>query len=129
VLSLAREDEPERHRGTGLRLQHSVFAPPEALSVFVRPGAFNDRIFRVGSVDHLRDLWRRDPGAFLTLLELATGGQDLTLVDDFGDEDDAPRRIPGAAPEQIARARRDEARRKARRPSQHPPRRASSAAS
>jgi hypothetical protein len=60
-------------------------------------------------------LWRRDPGASLTLIELATGGSDLTLVDDFGDADYAPRRILAAALKQLAATRRDEERRQARR--------------
>jgi hypothetical protein len=56
--------------------------------------------------DEPRALWRLDPRAFLTLIELASGGQDVTLVDDFGDEDYAPRRILGAVLKQLARTRR-----------------------
>jgi hypothetical protein len=114
VLYLAREDEPERHRGVVVRLQDGVFAPSESALRLVRPGAFHVGVWRRVYTDELRALWRRDPGAFLTLIELATGGNDLTLVDDFGDEDYAPRRILAAALKQIAKTRRDEARRRAR---------------
>jgi hypothetical protein len=130
VLYLAREDEPERHRGTVLRLQDSVFAPPADALRFVgldSPDVDVDA-FRVAYVRHLRALWRDDPAAFLRLIERATGGNDLTLTDDFGDAAHAPRRILGAALKQIARARRDEARRKARQAARQPPRRAPSAA-
>jgi hypothetical protein len=44
----------------------------------------------------------------------ATGGNDLTLTDYFGDAAHAPRRILGAALKQLAKSRQDEARRKAR---------------
>jgi hypothetical protein len=118
-LYLAREDEPERHRGTVLRIHESVFAPSEGSLRFVRPGAFNVDVWRLSYTRHLRELWRSDPEgdpeAFLGLIELASGGGDVTLVDDFGDADYAPRRILGAALKQIARSRRDEALRKARR--------------
>ena len=115
MLYVAREDEPERHRGVVLRLQDSVFAPPEHVRRCVRPGAVNVDGFRVEYLRYLRALWRRDPGAFLTLVELASGGQDLTLVDDYGDADYAPRKILAAALKQLAKTRRDEERRRARR--------------
>jgi hypothetical protein len=83
----------------------------------------------VAYTDHLRDLRRRDRGAFLTLIGLASGGQDLTLVDGFGDAAHAPRRLLAAAPEQLAKTRRDEARRRGRRSAQRTPRRAPPAAS
>jgi hypothetical protein len=129
VLYLDREDEPERHRGAVVRLQGGVFAPSAAALRFLRPGTFHVGTRRLAYTDELRALWRRDPGAFLALIELATGGNDLTLVDDFGDADDAPRRILGAALKQIAKTRRDEARRKARRTGRQAPRRVPSAAS
>jgi hypothetical protein len=129
VLYLARDDEPERHRGTVFSLERSVFAPSESALRFVRPGAFHVGTWRLVYTDELRALWRRDPEAFLTLIELASGGNDLTLVDGWGDEDYAPRRrhpprrvrregtrrILAAVLKQIARTRRDEARRRARR--------------
>ncbi len=115
ALYVARQDDSDRHRGAVFRVQGSVFAPPEDLLVFVRPGAFNPAIFRTASLEHLRGLWQRDPQAFLTLIELASGGSDLTLVDDYGDADYAPRRILAAALKQIAATRRDTARRAQRR--------------
>jgi hypothetical protein len=115
VLYLARADEPARHRGVVVRLQDTVFAPPAGALRFVRPDVFDVDGWRLAYTRHLRELWRSDWAAFLTLLELATGGGDLTLVDGFGDVDYAPRRILGAALKQIARTQRDEALRRARR--------------
>ena len=115
MLYLAREDEPERHRGTVLRIPESVFAPPEGALRFVRPDVFDVDGWRLAYTRHLRERWRSDPGAFLALIELATGGGDLTLVDGFGDVDYAPRRMLGAALKQIAKSQRDEALRRARR--------------
>ena len=115
MLYVAREDEPERHRGTVLRVHQSVFAPSEDALRFARPEASDPTSFRVVYVRRLRELWRSDPGTFLTLIELASGGQDLTLVDDFGDADYAPRKILAAALKQLAKTRRDEERRRARR--------------
>jgi hypothetical protein len=116
VLYLAREDEPERHRGTVVRLRVTVFAPPAEALRFVRLDAPDVDVdaFRVAYLGHLRALWRNDPGAFLRLIERATGGADLTLTDDFGDAAHAPRRIVGAALKQIAKSCQDEARRKSR---------------
>ena len=74
-------------------------------------GAVHVAGWRRAYTDELRALWRRDPDAFLTLIDLASDGQDVTLVDDFGDEDDAPRRILGAVLKQLARTRRAAARR------------------
>jgi hypothetical protein len=124
VLYVAREDEPERHRGTVVRVHRSVFAPSAEDLRFVRPGASDSASFRVVYVRRLRELWRADPEAFLTLIELASGGQDLTLTDDFGDVDYAPRRILAAALKQLAKTQRDEARRRARRSTGQTPRRA-----
>jgi hypothetical protein len=98
-----------------LRVHQSVFAPSVDDLRFARPGEFNPAGFRVVYVRRLRALWRSDPEAFLTLIELATGGQDLTLTDDFGDADYAPRKILAAALKQLAKTRRDEERRRARR--------------
>jgi hypothetical protein len=116
VLYLAREDEPERHRGTVVRLRDSVFAPPAEALRFVRLDAPDVDVdaFRVAYLRHLRALWRKHPEAFLRLIERARGGHDLTLTDDFGAAAHAPRRILGAALKQLAKSRRDEARRKSR---------------
>jgi hypothetical protein len=96
------------------RLQDSVFVPTASALRFVRPGAFHVGTWRLVYTDELRAMWRCDPGAFLTLIELASGRNDLTLVDGWGDEDYAPRRILAAVLKQIAKTRQDEARRKAR---------------
>jgi hypothetical protein len=102
---VAREDEPERNWGTVLRIHESVFAPPADRRIFLRLGAFNISVWRLSSTRHLRELWRSDPGAFLTLIELAGGG----------DVPHAPWRILGAALKQLAKSQRDEALRRARR--------------
>jgi hypothetical protein len=118
---VARQDDGARHRGGVFRVQEAVFAPPEELLIFVRPGAVHPASFRSAYVTHLRGVWQRDPAAFLGLVELASGGADLTLVDDGGDADDAPRRILAAALEQLATSRRDRARRALRRQGVNPP--------
>jgi hypothetical protein len=116
VLYLAREDEPDRHRGLVVRLRDGVFAPPEEALRHVRLDApdVDADAFRVAYLGHLRALWHADPAAFLRLIGRATGGNDLTLTDDFGDAPHAPRRILGAALKQIAKSRQDEARRRSR---------------
>jgi hypothetical protein len=114
VLYVAREDDPSNHHGALFRLHLSVFAlAPESL-VFVRSGAFNPAIFRVIYVRHLRERWQVDPAVFLSLIDLATGGSDRTIVDDWGDEAYAPRRILTATLKTIVSVRRKEARRKER---------------
>jgi hypothetical protein len=80
----------------------------------LEPDARNRALLRLAHTDELRALWRRDPDAFRTLIELASGGQDVTLVDDCGDEDYAPRRVLGAVLKQLACPRRDEALRRER---------------
>jgi hypothetical protein len=100
-----------------IRVRDSVFAPSEAALRFARPdaaGAGRVGAWRLAYSDELRALWRRDPDAFRTLAELASGDQDVKLVDDCGDEDYAPRRILGAVLKQLARSRRDEALRRER---------------
>jgi hypothetical protein len=74
VLYVARQDDGERHHGGVFRMRESVFAPPEDLLIFVRPGAFNPAIFRSMYLDPLRGLWRHDPAAFLGLHALADHG-------------------------------------------------------
>ena len=110
MLYLARADEPAHHRGWVLRLERSVFAP-EALAR-TAPDA---TAFRVRYIAQLRSLWRRDPGAFLRVVDQATGAHDLTLVDGWGDAPHAPRKILATALKQIARTQRDAARRGPRR--------------
>ena len=62
-------------------------------------------------------------------LDLAEGASHVTLVDDWGDEPYAPRRILAAALKQLAKSRRDEAKRKAMRSAGQTPRRVPPAAS
>jgi hypothetical protein len=107
VLYLARADEPEHHRGRVLRLEGSVFAPEAPLV----PDATT---FRVRYIAQLRGLWRRDPAVFLRLIAQATGRNDLTLVDGWGDAPHAPRRMLATALKQIARTQADAAHRKPR---------------
>jgi hypothetical protein len=131
VLYVARQDDTEHHHGGVFRVHESVFAPPDDLLAFVRPGASDAAIFRTAYLEHLRGLWQRDPQAFLGLIELARGGgdgiarssglADLTLVDDWGDVDYALRRILAAVLKQIATRRRDAARRAQRRRGAVPP--------
>lgn len=128
---MARQDDPARHRGAVVRLQESVFAPPEAAVAAHRLGTLSATAFRIVYLDHLLALWRQDPEAFLRLIALASGesgaiaftsGQGcLTLVDDWGDEAHAPRHILAAALKQIATRRRDGERRARRRQGVVPP--------
>jgi hypothetical protein len=108
VLYVARADRPERHRGAVVPVHRSAFAPPAGLRRD-RPDAF-----RVGYLEFLRRLWRHDRVAFLALIDGATGGRDLTLVDDWGDLDHAPRRILAATLKQIASTEKANAVRRAR---------------
>ena len=66
--------------GTVLRIHRSVFAPSEGSLRFVRPGAFDVDVWRLSSTGHPRGLWRSDPGASLTLIELAGGGAGVSAV-------------------------------------------------
>ena len=121
MLSVARQDDGARHHGAVFRIHESVFAPPDELLIFVRPGAFHPASVRSAYLKHLRELWRRDPQAFLGLVALASGGSDLTLVDDWGDVEYTPRRILAAALKQIATSRRDRERWAQRRQRAVPP--------
>jgi hypothetical protein len=96
VLRTARADQPEQHRGTVVRVHESGFAPP--LGLRRHPGS----AFRTAYLAHLRGLWRQDRQAFLALIDRAAGDTVLTLVDDWADEDHAPRRVLAAALKQIA---------------------------
>jgi hypothetical protein len=81
-------------------------------------GSLTATAFRIGYVDHLRQLWRQDRQAVLDLIDLATGGRSLTLVDDWGDEPHAPRKILAAALKQIANSQRSNRARQSQRPRQ-----------
>jgi hypothetical protein len=120
VLYVARHDEPTRHHGTVLHVHESAFAPrPDSLAYY-HLGSLTATAFRIGYVEHLRHLWRQDRQAFLDLIDLATGGRDLTLVDHWGDEAHAPRKILAAALKQIANSQRSNRARQAQRGRQAP---------
>lgn len=121
MLYVAREDEPERHRGAVVRVEASPFAPSELLLRDLASTAVDGAGFARRSVWELRRPWLRDRRVFLDTIALATGGTDCTLTDAYGDAPRAPRRILAAALKQTVASQRDEARRKARRPAGAPP--------
>ncbi len=121
MLYVARQDDTKGHHGGVFRLHESVFAPPPAAVGAHRLGRLDATAFRIVYLEHLLDLWRRDPAAFLTLLAGASSGSDLTLVDDWGDEAHAPRHILAATLKQLAATRRDTERRAQRRQQAAPP--------
>jgi hypothetical protein len=111
MLCVAREDEPERHVVTVLRVHESAFAPapgPEGARTHLDVGRYHPPTFVYAYLRQLRELWRRDPAAFLDLIAQATGGGDVTLVDDFGDVDHAPRRILARALVAVVRRQKAE---------------------
>jgi hypothetical protein len=112
-----------------VRIAASPFAPPVRLLREVGAGRLDGPACARGSLWELRPRWGLDPRPFLDLLALTTGRPDLTLVDAWGDEPHAPRRVLAAALKQLAARRGDEARREARRSGQQSPRRASGTAS
>ncbi len=111
ALYVARQDDSARHCGAVFCLHASVFAPPPAVVRAHRLGDLDAAAFRVVYLEHLLELWRSDAAAFLALLARTGGGNDLTLVDDWGDEAHAPRHILAAALKRIAATQRDGARR------------------
>jgi hypothetical protein len=111
MLYLAREDEPERHRGVVVRVEASPFAPSALLLRDHAVGVVDDQGFTRRYIWELRQLWNRDRRTFLGVIELASGGTDCTVTDGYGD---APRRILATALKQLARTQRDEARRRER---------------
>ena len=106
VLYLASADETGRHRGTVVVIEESPFAPPARLLEDYRNGVVDGAGFVRRYRWDLRTLWGRDRGAFLGLIAGATGGADLTLVDGWGDEPHAPRRVLAAALRRVAGAGR-----------------------
>jgi hypothetical protein len=121
VLYVARQDDLDRHHGVVFQLHESVFAPPQGAIRDHRLGRLSATAFRSLYLDHLQALWRQDPEAFLCLIALASGKGRLTLVDDWGDEAQAPRRILAASLKQLAATRRDGERRAQRRQGMVPP--------
>ncbi len=115
ALYVARRDDVAHHCGAVFRLHESVFAPPPAAVRAHRQGDLDNAAFRIVYLEHLLDLWRSDSAVFFALFARAGGGNDLTLVDDWGDEAHAPRHILAAALKQIAAVQRDTERRALRR--------------
>jgi hypothetical protein len=113
VLYVARADEPARHRGAVVRVEASPFAPSLRLLRDLGAGRLDGPAFARAYLGELRHRWGLDPQPFLDLLALAAGRTDGTLVDAWGDEPYAPRRVLAAALKQLAEARRDEERRRA----------------
>jgi len=113
VLYLAREDEPARHRGAVLHVAASPFAPSPRLLQDLGNGRLDGEAFAGRYLRELRGRWERDPRPFLDVLAAAGDGADCTLVDAWGDEPHAPRRILAAALRQIAATQRSAARRRA----------------
>ena len=114
MLYVAREDEPEGHRGVLVRVEASPFAPSSMLLRDFASGAVDGQAFTRRSIWELRQLWNRDRQVFLEVIDLATRGTDCTVVDAYGDVAHAPRRVLATALKQIAKTQRDEARRRAR---------------
>jgi hypothetical protein len=111
VQSLARADQPAQHHGLVLQIEASVFAPDPLTLRDYRSGACDGAAFARRYTFDMRARWRRERQAFLDAIALATGGNVLTLVDDFGDVPHAPHRLLGAMLKQLARQRRDRERR------------------
>jgi hypothetical protein len=106
VLYLARADERARHRGTVVVIEQSPFAPSARLLEDYRNGVVDGAGFVRRYRWDLRALWGRDREVFRRLIAGATGGADATLVDGWGDEPHAPRRVLAAALRRVVRARR-----------------------
>ena len=114
MLYVAREDEPERHRGVIVRVEASPFAPSAMLLRDFASGAVDGQAFTRRYIWELRQLWNRERRVFLDVIGLATGGTDYTVVDGYGDVAHAPRRTLATAIKQTAKTQRDEARRRER---------------
>ena len=106
MLYLARGDETGRHRGEVVVIEKSPFAPSDRLLEDYRNGVVDGAGFTRRYRWDLRALWGRDREPFLRLIAGATGGADATLVDGWGDEPHAPRRILADALRRVVRARR-----------------------
>jgi len=114
VPYVAREDEPERHRGVVVRVEASALAPSALLLRDYAHGVVDGTGFMRRYIWELRQLWNRERRTFFDVIELASGGTDCTVVDAYGDAPHAPRRILATALYQIAKSQRDEARRRER---------------
>ena len=114
MLYVAREDEPERHRGVIVRVEASPFAPSAMLLRDFASGVVDGQAFTRRYIWELRQLWNRERRVFLDVIGLATGGTDCTVVDGYGDVAHAPRGTLATAIKQTAKTQRDEARRRER---------------
>ncbi len=115
MLYVARDDDPARHRGAIVQVESSPFAPSALLLRDHANGVLDGAGFTRRYIWELRQLWRRDRQAFLDVIELASGGTDCTITDDYGDAPHAPRRILAATVKQLAASQRAAERRTARR--------------
>jgi len=85
-------------------IEESPFAP-EADTIYYRHlGSLLPSVFAVAYRNHLRRLWRAAPDLFLGLIDAARAG-DVTVVDEWPDDDHAPRRVLAAALKWVARWR------------------------
>jgi hypothetical protein len=119
VLYLARRDDPERHRGLVVAVEESVFAPTADAVAYRRLGSLSGPAFALGYRERLRGLRAADPALFRDLVALARAG-DVTLVDGWGDDEWAPRRILAGFLKRVAWEQRQEARLRANRGDRQP---------
>ena len=109
MLYLARRDEPERHRGLVVVVEDSVLAPDEGAVAYRRLGSLSGPAFAIHYREQLRGLRAADPALFRDLVALARAG-DVTLVDGWGDDEWAPRRVLAGFLRRVAWEQRQEAR-------------------
>jgi hypothetical protein len=123
VLSVARDDEAECHRGAVVRVEAPPFAPSALLLRVHENGVVDSQGFTRRSNWELHQFWHRGRQTLLDVIDLAPGGTECSVVDGSGDVAHAPQRILATALKQIAKTRRDEARRRerVRRPRGSPP--------
>jgi hypothetical protein len=114
VLYLARPDERERHRGLVVVVEDSVFAPDADAVYYRRLGSLSGPAFAFGYREKLRGLREADPALFCDLVALAQRG-DVTLVDGWGDDPWAPRRVLAGVLKRVAWEQRQERRLRANR--------------
>jgi hypothetical protein len=102
MLILARADEVDRHRGLVVHIEESPFAPDPDSVRYHALGSLIGAAFALGYRERLRELLRRSPELFVGLVTAARAG-DVTLVDGWGDEQWAPRRLLAGALRRVAR--------------------------
>ncbi|HEV2123661.1 MAG TPA: hypothetical protein VGW38_12905 [Chloroflexota bacterium] len=105
MLYLARGGDTERYRGAIIHIEASQFAPEEANIAAYRNGRISGPQFRDAYLRQLWSLWQRDRIMFVDLIDLISTA-DITLVDRWGDEPWAPRRVLAAVLGQLAQQRK-----------------------